>query len=62
MQKKKVGRSAPKPQIHAPNSSEIESHLMLSYKFIVYSSVLKYGISPFVRAPIFNTTYLKISL
>ena len=31
-------------------------------KSIVYSSVLKYGISFLVRAPIFNTTYLKISL
>ena len=33
--------------------------LTLPYKLIVYSSVLKYGISPLVRAPIFNTTYLQ---
>ena len=62
MQKKKVGWRAPKPRIYTLRLSAIDSHLMLSYKSIVYSSVLKYGISPFVRAPIFNTTYLKISL
>ena len=62
MQKKKVGWCVPKPRIHTLRSSVIDSAFALSYKSIVYLSAIKYGISPLVRAPIFNTTYLKISL